>query len=92
MKIASVDILELQSPLTAMGWRPIIVRINTDEGIYGYGEVGLSYGHAASAGFGIAKDFAELIIGMDPMKNEAVWEKLYKDTFWGQGGGGVAIQ
>jgi len=89
MRITSVDILELQSQLTAFGWRPVIIRINTDEGIHGYGEVGLCYGKAASAGFGIAKDFAELIIGMDPMMNEAIWEKLYRETFWGQGGGGV---
>lgn len=87
MKITSVDIMELvnSDPI----WRPIIVKVNTDEGIYGYGEIALSYGNAASAGFGQAKDFAKLIIGMDPMKIEAVWEKLYKDTFWGQGGGGV---
>lgn len=89
MRITSVDILELQSQLTVFGWRPVIIRINTDEGICGYGEVGLSYGKAASAGFGIAKDFAELIIGMYPMKNEAIWDKLYRETFWGQGGGGV---
>lgn len=52
-------------------------------------EVGLAYGNAASGGFGQTKDFAELIIGMDPMKTEAIWQKLYNDTFWGQGGGGV---
>lgn len=87
MKISSVDIMELKAPDPF--WRPIIVRINTNEGIYGYGEVALAYGNAASGGFGQAKDFAKLIIGMDPMKIEAVWERLYKDTFWGQGGGGV---
>lgn len=87
MKITSVDVMELTGK-DAM-WRPIIVRINTDEGIYGYGEVGLAYGNAASGGFGQAKDFAQLIIGMDPMNSEAIWQKLYNDTFWGQGGGGV---
>lgn len=87
MKITSVDIMELKN--NDRMWRPIIVKINTDEGIYGYGEVGLAYGNAASGGFGQTKDFAELIIGMDPMKTEAIWQKLYNDTFWGQGGGGV---
>jgi L-alanine-DL-glutamate epimerase-like enolase superfamily enzyme len=37
----------------------------------------------------MAKDLAGIIIGMDPMKNEAVWDKMQKKTFWGQGGGTV---
>ncbi|MCI1945167.1 mandelate racemase/muconate lactonizing enzyme family protein [Clostridium luticellarii] len=87
MKIVSVDIMQLKSKDDS--WRPVVVRVNTDEGIYGYGEVGLAYGNAASGGFGQAKEFAELIIGEDPTKIEGIWEKLYKDTFWGQGGGGI---
>ncbi|CAB1245207.1 mandelate racemase/muconate lactonizing enzyme family protein [Clostridium sp. WLY-B-L2] len=97
MKITSVDILQLKSednswrPIKETGWRPIIVRINTDEGIYGYGEVALAYGNAADGGFAQTKEFAKLIIGEDPMKIEAIWDKLYKDTFWGQGGGGIVF-
>lgn len=87
MKIVSVDIMQLKSKDDS--WRPVVVRVNTDEGIYGYGEVGLAYGNAASGGFGQAKEFAELIIGEDPTKIEGIWEKLYKDTFWGQGGGEI---
>lgn len=87
MKITSVDVMQLKSKDDS--WRPVVVRINTDEGIYGYGEVGLAYGNAASGGFGQAKEFAKLIIGEDPTRIEDIWEKLYKDTFWGQGGGGI---
>ena len=86
MKIVSVDVYELK--YNVMG-KVICVKINTDEGISGFGEVGLSYGKAHKAGVGIARDFAELIVGMDPMKIEAIWEYFFRTTFWGMGGGTV---
>ena len=66
MKIVSVDIIDVKNPLQSAvaKWRPVVVRINTDEGISGFGEVGLAYGVGASAGFGMAQDFAKLLIGL----------------------------
>lgn len=91
MKIISVDIIDVANDFRSATskWRPVVVKINTDEGICGFGEVGLAYGVGASAGIGMAKDLAGIIIGMDPMKNEAIWDKMQKKTFWGQGGGTV---
>lgn len=91
VKITSVDIIEVANDFYSgmSKWRPVVVRVNTDEGISGFGEVGLAYGVGASAGFGMAKDLAKIIIGMDPMKNEAIWDKMQKKTFWGQGGGTI---
>jgi L-alanine-DL-glutamate epimerase-like enolase superfamily enzyme len=91
MKIRTVDIIDVANELHASSskWRPVVVRVNTDEGISGFGEIGLAYGAGASAGIGMAKDLAALIIGMDPLKNEAIWEKMLKKTFWAQGGGTV---
>lgn len=91
MKIVSVDIIDVKNPYQSAvaKWRPVCVRINTDEGISGFGEVGMVYGVGASAGFGMAKDLARIIIGMDPMQSELIWDKMQKKTFWGQGGGTV---
>ena len=91
MKIVSVDIIDVKSPIQSAvaKWRPVVVRINTDEGISGFGEVGLAYGVGASAGYGMVKDFARLLLGVDPMRSEFLWDKLQKKTFWGQGGGTV---
>ncbi|MEF2072598.1 mandelate racemase/muconate lactonizing enzyme family protein [Consotaella aegiceratis] len=91
MKIVSVDVIDVANPLQSAvaKWRPVVVRINTDEGISGFGEVGMAYGVGASAGFGMAKDLASLLIGMDPMQTEKIWDKMQKKTFWGQGGGTV---
>ena len=74
MKIVSVDIIDVKNPYQSAvsKWRPVVVRINTDEGISGFGEVGMAYGVGASAGFGMAKDLAKIIIGLDPMKSEFI--------------------
>jgi galactonate dehydratase len=86
MKITSVDVFDMK-PIGMAA--PIFIRVNTDEGISGFGEVGLAYGKAHQAGIGIACDFAKLIIGKDPMAIEAIWEMLFRNTFWGAGGGAV---
>ncbi len=91
MKITSVDVLRLNGEMCVKGtpWNPVCVRINTDEGISGCGEIGLAYGDANKAQIGMAQDFARLIIGMNPMNNEQIWEKIFRMTFWGMGGGTV---
>jgi len=94
MKITSVDLFKLsrkKSIVENILWNPIIVKINTDEGISGYGEIGVAYGNANRAGFAIAEDFAHMIIGLDPMKTEMIWEKLFRNTFWGMGGGTIVF-
>jgi L-alanine-DL-glutamate epimerase-like enolase superfamily enzyme len=95
MKITSVDVFQLTLGSSAGGkgapWAPVIVRVNTDEGISGYGEVGLAYGVGSTGGFGMAKDLAGRILGMDPLKSELIWESLFRKTFWGLGGGSVVF-
>lgn len=93
MKITSVDIMKakMSSERASDGtmWNPIFIRINTDEGICGYGEIGLAYSDAINAAVGICVDFSKVIIGMDPLASEKIWDTLHRCTFWGQGGGGV---
>ena len=85
MIITSVDVYMLQFKRQ----KPILCKITTDEGIYGWGEAGIAYGIGQSAAFGMVKDLAEHIIGRDPMQNEAIWEDLYKTTFWALAGGPI---
>ena len=92
MKIVSVDVMQVPSGNAGASrgdWSPVIVRINTDEGISGFGEVGLAYGKGWRAGLGMVQDFAEVIIGEDPMNIEQIWETIFRKTFWGMGGGTV---
>jgi len=90
MKITKVEVMEFVCK-EMPAFRPIGCRVYTDEGIYGDGEAALSYGVGASAAFGMVKDLAKLIIGMNPMDTEVIWQKLYKTTFWGQAGGPVVF-
>lgn len=73
------------------GQRPVLVKVTTDEGIYGVGEAGMAYGVGGSGAAGMIKDLSRLILGMDPFNTELIWEKFFKKTFWGQGGGTVVF-
>lgn len=87
MKITSVEIFDCQATWRR-GWNPVIVRINTDEGVSGLGEVGLAVGGGHNAYANVVKDFAEMVLlGADPMKSEKIWETILRRTWWGQGGG-----
>ncbi len=49
----------------------------------------MAYGEAQDSAYGIVQNFARLIIGMNPLEHEIIWDKLYRSTFWGQNGGPV---
>jgi len=90
MRIKSVDVMALKVK-SNMSWRPVVCRVNTDDGLCGYGEAALSYGIGSPAAFGMVKDLAGQIIGMDPLDNEVIWDMMYKGTFWAQNGGPVTF-
>lgn len=92
MKITSVEIFDCEvnrKDPTMAAFNPVFVRLNTDEGVSGIGEVGLAYGNASKAAVGILRDFAKRLIGLNPMNVESIWEMFYRTTFWGMGGGPV---
>ena len=93
MKITSVDVLKCKGKCSVENdpFYTINVRINTDEGISGFGEAGISYGVGADAAFGMCRDMAEVVLDMDPMDSEAIWEKMHRKTFWGMGGGAIVF-
>ncbi|GAA4085917.1 mandelate racemase/muconate lactonizing enzyme family protein [Nocardioides kongjuensis] len=89
MRITAVKIVRLDTGAGEFGiaWSPTVLRVETDEGIHGVGEIGLPMGNAAHGQVGLARDFCALVLGMDPFDTTAVWERLYRSTFWGMGGG-----
>lgn len=90
MKITQVEIYHVTFSEAGHRFHPIILRILTDEGITGVGELALAYGIGGSAGVGMLRDMAEAyLIGADPFRIEYTWDKLFRKTFWGQGGGPV---
>ena len=90
MKIVKVDVMQLGTDVRP-DWRPIVCRIYTDEGIYGDGEAAMAYDVGALGACGMLQELAKMVIGMDPLDNEVIWDKLYRSTFWGQNGGPVTF-
>ncbi|MCI9514008.1 MAG: mandelate racemase/muconate lactonizing enzyme family protein [Oscillospiraceae bacterium] len=88
MKIRSVEIFMLDGGRP--GWRPVVCRVNTDEGLSGYGEASLGFDNGAAGAVGMLREIAPMVIGRDPMAHEALWDHMFSDSFWGQGGG-VAV-
>lgn len=63
----------------------VVVRVETDEGITGWGEccTGSEYGEAAEAvKVLIQRGFARRLKGLNPAEYRKIWEKLYRDTVW----------
>ncbi|MEA3406567.1 MAG: mandelate racemase/muconate lactonizing enzyme family protein [Chloroflexota bacterium] len=90
MKLVSADIYDVDLRPHGFSRNPIILRLRTDEGIHGVGELALAYGTGSAAGVGMLKQMVErFVIGADPSRIEEMWQTLFRRTFWGQGGGPV---
>ena len=91
MKVTSVEIWDVDCP--SLPWHhPVIIRVNTDDGISGLGEVGLAYGTGHSGGAAYVKNLAEsYLLGADPLKIESLWDTMFRNTFWARGGGPVVF-
>ncbi len=57
-----------------------IIKIETDEGIYGLGEAGCSTREHAQDG--IIKHFREFLVGMDPFQVEHIWQVCYRSAYY----------
>jgi L-alanine-DL-glutamate epimerase-like enolase superfamily enzyme len=92
MKITSVEIFDCavcKIDPALRYFNPVLVRINTDQGVSGIGEAGISYATGSSGAIGVLKDLAPLLLGRDPMQVEAIWEFMFRGTFWAMGGGPI---
>ncbi|NMH88462.1 mandelate racemase/muconate lactonizing enzyme family protein [Flavivirga algicola] len=58
----------------------LVVKVETDSGIYGWGASGLSGREYAV--IGALKHYAPLIIGKDPMQIGAIWQDLYRGQYF----------
>ena len=57
-----------------------IVKVETDEGIYGWGESGLSSRELAVVG--AVKHYREFLIGRDPMQIGGLWQEMYRSQYF----------
>lgn len=99
MKITRVETIYLRQPEVKFqcdsGQDALIVKVHTDAGITGIGEVDSNplgargiidgpFSHTTAAGL------ASLVVGEDPFETEKLWHKMYRGNIYG-GRRGVAI-
>ena len=58
----------------------MLVKIETDEGIYGWGESGLSSREIGVKG--IVEHYREFLVGRDPMQRGALWQEMYRSQYF----------
>lgn len=93
MRITKIEVMLTEvDPTMLVHFRPILCRVHTDEGIYGDGEAAIAYSAGAPAAYGMLRDLAPLVIGLDPFDTEVIWDKLYQKTFWARNGGPSCFQ
>lgn len=93
MKITKVEIFLLKPAAETApygGCKPVILKLETDEGIYGLGEAGVSMGIGEHALAGMLQDMAPYYLGQDPMNNEVLWEGMRQNINGHSSGGGAA--
>jgi galactonate dehydratase len=58
----------------------MLVKIETDEAIYGWGESGFSGRELGVKG--IVEHYREFLIGRDPMRRGALWQEMYRSQYF----------
>ncbi|MEZ4661547.1 MAG: hypothetical protein R2911_28685 [Caldilineaceae bacterium] len=58
----------------------LFVVVDTDEGIYGVGEAGIT-GREKSV-IGAVENFRDILVGMDPFRTEHIWQVLFRGGFF----------
>ena len=58
----------------------LLVKVETDKGLYGWGESGVTGRELAVEG--AVRHFREFLIGRDPMRRGALWQEMYRSQYF----------
>ena len=76
-----MKITDIKSYPTWVGHRnQLVVKVETDEGLYGLGESGFSGRELAVVG--AINHYREWLIGKDPMRRGALWQEMYRSQYF----------
>ncbi len=76
MKISAI----LPYPVWVGTRNQLLVKVETDEGVFGWGESGLSGRERAVVG--AIEHYREFLIGRDPMLAGALWQEMYRSQYF----------
>jgi L-alanine-DL-glutamate epimerase-like enolase superfamily enzyme len=94
VRITAIDSIVITAPTGGLDWiggradtwDTALVRVETDEGLYGLGEVSQGASGAGAVG-GIVACLLPIALGMDPQRPATVRHALYnRSLFWARGG------
>ena len=94
MRITNIEGFNLSSLLErpfgwSNGWisaRTVdVLKIETDEGITGWGE-----GYVGAGGGFVKQHFGDMLIGADPLNRNALWQQMFARVYNGNNAGGFA--
>jgi galactonate dehydratase len=75
-----MKIRDVKAYPTRIGRNQLIVKVETDEGLHGWGESGLSSRELAV--MGALQHFRELLVGRDPLQIGALWQEMYRSNYF----------
>jgi galactonate dehydratase len=76
VKITAVRSFVVQGP-----WCDLcLVKVETDEGLVGWGE-GTLAGRSSAVAAAVSEN-EQLVLGLDPLATEQVWQRLYRHVYW----------
>ena len=78
MKLKITDVKSY--PVWVGNRNQMLVKIETDQGIYGWGESGLSGRELAVAG--AVQHYREFLVGRDPMQIGGIWQEMYRSQYF----------
>lgn len=71
------------SDLRVMDIGPLIVKIETDEGVYGLGEATLGAGHAEPGVVAVLQEHLRpVLLGRDPRRIDFLWQDNFRGHYW----------
>lgn len=80
MSIMKITGIKNYSVADSDGRSYFIVKVETDEGIYGLGEVGIRWWGAAIEK--AVEHLSEIVIGQDPFSTERLWQHMFRGSFF----------
>jgi galactonate dehydratase len=76
-----MKITDIKTFATWVGHRnQTVVKVETDEGLYGLGEAGISSRDMAVVG--AIQHYREWLIGRDPLRTGALWQEMYRSQYF----------
>ncbi len=86
MKITRIDFFDVNLRAVPPHHRLVVLEVHTDAGLSGLGEIAMVYGDGAESCLAMAQALAKkYVLGADPERPEALWQRIFRSSYWGLG-------